>query len=116
RDRDLAALGNSVGDGAEKRVEDTGDGGLALASSACDARDELGLGDGLVSHVILQRQSVASIVVQAADASRWSSDRLECINHHPHSRVISRVLGFFSACRGAEVTIVTRVTTFSRSS
>ncbi|CAI7663037.1 unnamed protein product [Penicillium discolor] len=63
RDGDLAALGDSVGDRGEQRVEDTGDGGLALAGGGSDARDELGLGDGLVSHVILQRRrTVASCV------------------------------------------------------
>ena len=36
-----------------ERVEDTRDGGLALAGGGSDARDELGLGDGLVSHVVV---------------------------------------------------------------
>jgi len=38
---------------------------------------------------------VASIVVRVADAPRWSSDRLECTNHDPDFRVISRVSGDF---------------------
>src|SRR4029079_9633981 len=50
-DRDLAALGDRLGDGGEEGVEHARHGGLALPGRAGDARDEFGLGDGLVGHV-----------------------------------------------------------------
>src|SRR3546814_124553 len=60
-DRDLAALGDCLGDGGEEGVEHARHGGLALTRRAGDARNEFGLGDGLVSHwVVLPGGRVAT--------------------------------------------------------
>src|SRR5690606_5934744 len=51
-DRDLRALGDGLRDRGEEGVEHAGHCGLALTGRAGDARDEFGLGDGLVGHVM----------------------------------------------------------------
>ncbi len=106
RDGDLAALGNGVGDRGEQRVEDTGDVAwlwpVALAMLATSSVLVMDL-----SAMSSSSDEFPSHRCGCRSGCSWSSDRLECTNHHPHFRVISRVLGNYWACR---VTFVTPVT------